>query len=60
MKKEIDLELLSRREAGEYLRICLNTLDKLAIPRVKIRHRVLYRKSEVEKWVIQNSKIKGA
>ena len=60
MKKEIVSELLSRREAGEYLRISMNTLDKLKIPRLKIRHKVFFRKPELDNWIIQNSKIKGA
>jgi hypothetical protein len=58
MKQEISSELLSRLEAGAYLRICRSTLDKLMIPRIKIRHRVLYRRSELDLWLIKNTKIK--
>jgi hypothetical protein len=59
MKQEIISELLDRKETAKYLRICKSTLDNLMIPRIKIRHRVLYRKSELEKWLDQNTQIKG-
>jgi hypothetical protein len=59
MEQIITSELLTRREAAEYLRICKSTLDKLKIPRVKIRHRVFFRKSELDNSIIQNTQIKG-
>jgi len=58
--KEMSLsELLDRKEAAVYLRICKTTLDNLAISRIKIRRRVLYRKSELDKWLDQNTQVKG-
>ena len=51
-------EILSREEASRFLGICLTTLDKLTIPRIKIRRRVLYRKSELDQWLVQNTQIK--
>jgi len=59
MKEIIVSELLTRKEAAAYLRICKTTLDKLKIPRVKIRHRVTYRKCVLEQWLTQNTQIKG-
>jgi len=57
--KEMSLsELLDRKEAAVYLRICKTTLDNLAISRIKIRRRVLYRKSELDKWLDQNTQVK--
>jgi hypothetical protein len=50
--------IFNRSEAAQYLRICKTTLDKLPIPRLKIRHRVLYRKTDLEQWLIQNIQIK--
>ena len=43
--------LLSRKQAAEFLRICKTTLDKLNIPKTKIRRRVLYRQTVLEKWL---------
>jgi hypothetical protein len=57
---EIASELLNRKEASVYLRICKTTLDKLSIPRVRIRRRVFYRRLELEKWLFQNTQIKEA
>jgi predicted DNA-binding transcriptional regulator AlpA len=53
-------EILSRKEAAAYLRICKTTLDTLDIPRVKIRHLVLYRKSDIDQWLTQKIQVKGA
>jgi len=58
MKQVISTELFDRKEASVYLRICKTTLDNLMIPRIKIRRRVLYRKSELDQWLTQNTQIK--
>ena len=55
MKQVISTELFDRKEASVYLRICKTTLDNLMIPRIKIRRRVLYRKSELDQWLTQNT-----
>ena len=34
--------ILSRRQAAKFLGICLTTLDRLDMPRTKIRRRVMY------------------
>jgi hypothetical protein len=60
MKQEISSELFNRRELAGYLRISKSTLDKLPIPRIKIRHLVFYRKCDIDKWISDNAKIKGA
>jgi len=60
MEQRVLSELLNRKEAAAYLRICKTTLDKLKIPRVKIRHKVIYRKQELEQWLEKNMQIKGA
>jgi len=44
-------DILSRREAAEYLGICRATLDRLDIPRTRIRHRVLYKREVLNKWI---------
>ena len=44
-------DILSRREAAEYLGICRATLDRLDIPKTRIRHRVLYKREVLNKWI---------
>ena len=58
MNQTIISELFDRKESANYLRICLSTLDSLLIPRIKIRRRVLYKKSELDNWLNQNMQIK--
>jgi hypothetical protein len=48
-------EILDRKTAAIYLHICKTTLDRLDIPRTKIRRRVLYRKDILDKWLVENT-----
>jgi len=48
-------EVLSRAESALYLGVCKTTLDRLNIPKTKIRRRVLYRKEILDKWLSQNT-----
>jgi len=45
------LEIMSRKEAANYLGICLTTLDRLDIPRTRVRHRVIYKRDVLKKWI---------
>jgi len=45
-------EVLTRTEAAEYLRVGKSTLDRLAIPKMQIRRRVLFRKDAIDKWLL--------
>jgi hypothetical protein len=45
------IEIMSRKQAAKFLGVCLTTLDRLDIPRIKIRHRVLFKREIVNKWV---------
>jgi len=47
--------ILSRNQASIFLGICKTTLDRLDIPRVKVRRRVLYRQTELIRWLDRNS-----
>jgi len=52
--------VMTRREAAEYLRIGKSTLDKLPIPKIQIRRRVLYKRETLDKWLAaQQTKGKG-
>jgi hypothetical protein len=44
-------DILSRREAAAFLGVCRATLDRLDMPRTRIRHRVLYKREVLKKWI---------
>jgi hypothetical protein len=44
-------DILSRREAAAVLGICRATLDRLDIPRTRVRHRVMYKRDVLNKWI---------
>ena len=52
-------DVMSRREAAAFLGICRATLDRLDIPRTRVRHRVMYKREIIKKWIddhTENSK----
>jgi len=51
----IQENVLSRKQSANFLGICMTTLDRLDIPRTKLRRRVLYRQSELIRWLDKNS-----
>jgi len=50
-----NIEILSRKKAAAFLGICLTTLDRLNIPKTKIRHRVMYRRDLLDKWLVEQT-----
>jgi len=48
-------ELLSRKKTAAVLGICLSTLDRLDIPKTKVRHRVMYKRDVIAKWLDQHT-----
>jgi len=48
-------EVLSRAEAAAYIGIGKSTLDRLDIPKIKIRKRILFKKEIIDKWLAQNT-----
>jgi len=49
------IEVMSRKQAAQFLGVCLTTLDRLDIPRTQVRKRVLFRKTTLEKWLDENT-----
>jgi len=45
------VEVLSRKKAAAFLGICLTTLDRLDIPRTRVRHRVMFKREVLNKWI---------
>jgi hypothetical protein len=50
-----NIEVLSRKKAAAFLGVCLTTLDRLDIPRTRVRHRVLYRRDVLDRWVVEQT-----
>jgi predicted DNA-binding transcriptional regulator AlpA len=48
---ETTVDILSRKETAQLLGICLTTLDRLDIPRTKVRHRVMFKREAIGKWI---------
>ena len=44
-------DILSRKEAACVLGVCLTTFDRLDIPRLKIRRRVMIKRDALNKWI---------
>jgi hypothetical protein len=59
MNKEQQEIVFSRTAAATYLGVCKQTLDRLNIPRTKLRRRVLYRQSILNQWLEENTGTKG-
>ena len=52
--------VLSRKKAAEYLGVCTTTLDRMNIPRTKVRRIVFYRQSVLIRWLEENTESKEA
>jgi len=52
---ETTVDILSRKEAAKLLGICLTTLDRLDIQRTKIRHRTMFKREVLAKWVDEHT-----
>jgi len=55
METTTNIEILSRKKAAEFLGVCLTTLDRLDIPRTKIRHKVMYRRDLLDRWLVKQT-----
>ena len=48
-------DIMSRREAAAFLGICKVTLDRLDIPRTRVRHRVMYKRDVLSNWINEHT-----
>jgi excisionase family DNA binding protein len=51
--------VMSRAQAAAYIGIGKSTLDRLNIPKIQIRRRVLFQKETIDKWLL-SQQTKGA
>ena len=56
----IQEKVFSRKEAAEFLGVCRTTLDRMDLPRTKVRRRVFFRQTELIRWLEENAGGKGA
>jgi excisionase family DNA binding protein len=52
-------DIMSRAQAAAYIGIGKSTLDRLNIPKIQIRRRVLFQKETIDKWLL-SQQTKGA
>lgn len=50
-----DSPLLTQDEAAAYLRVCRNTMRGLGLPSVRIRRRLLFRRSDLDAYIERHS-----
>jgi len=43
--------ILTRAQAAEYLSLSKGTLDKLDIPKIQVRRRILYKRADIDAWL---------
>jgi predicted DNA-binding transcriptional regulator AlpA len=48
-------EILNVKEACAFLKISRGTLAKLHIPKIKIRRRIFFKKSDILKFITENT-----
>jgi hypothetical protein len=49
------LAMMPPVSAAAYIGIGKSTLDQLNIPKIQIRHRVLFKKEAIDKWLSQHT-----
>ena len=52
---ETRADILTRKEAAEFIGVCQNTFDQLNIPRTKVRRRVFYKRDEINRWLDEHT-----
>jgi excisionase family DNA binding protein len=48
-------DVMSRAQAAAYIGIGKSTLDRLNIPKIQIRRRVLFKKEAIDRWLSQHT-----
>jgi len=49
-------DVMSRAQAAAYIGIGKSTLDRLNIPKIRIRKRVLFKKEAIDQWLKEHTK----
>jgi len=56
---ENNSDILSRKEAAAFLGVCLTTFDRLDIPKTRVRHRVMFKRDVLNKWIDKHTEKPG-
>ena len=51
-------EILTRKEAALFIRVCITSFDKMRLPCFRVGRRVFYRKSTLESWISSQEQLK--
>jgi excisionase family DNA binding protein len=57
---EKENDVLTRKQAAKILQCCLTTLDRLDLPRIKVRRGVRFRRADLEAWLAKQAQEQGA
>jgi len=49
-------DVMSRAQVAAYIGIGKSTLDRLNIPKIRIRKRVLFKKEVIDQWLKEHTK----
>lgn len=52
-------EILTRKEAASFIRVCITSFDRMRLPCFRVGRRVFYRKSTLDAWISAQEKSKG-
>jgi len=52
-------EILTRKEAASFIRVCITSFDRMRLPCFRVGRRVFYRKSTLDAWISTQEKSKG-
>jgi excisionase family DNA binding protein len=54
LSPKMDVGYLTKREAAEYTRVSIATLERLmrkGLPHIKLERRVLFRREDIDRWL---------
>jgi hypothetical protein len=52
-------EILTRKEAASFIRVCITSFDRMRLPCFRVGRRVFYRKSTLDAWISTQEKSEG-
>jgi hypothetical protein len=52
-------EILTRKEAASFIRVCITSFDRMRLPCFRVGRRVFYRKSTLDAWISAQEQPKG-
>jgi hypothetical protein len=47
--------VLTRQQVSAYMRLCLNKVDALPVPRIKVGRSIRFRRCDIDAWLAQEA-----